>query len=1034
MPRDVGVKYYGRRLAMPQEPTRLGRFVILGRLGEGGMGVVYSAYDPELDRRVALKLLRTGRNQDNTRAVQRLHREAQALARLSHPNVVPIYDVGVIDAQVFIVMEFVVGTSLRQWVRRDERSWREVLDAYLQAGRGLSAAHRVDLVHRDFKPENVQVGEDGRIRVLDFGLARSRRHRDDSLDSVERSGEEPTAARAISGRGALDRVAKSAERPARRTPIGSPGTDDTLDAASFDDTLDAASAERADVDAWFAKDEPTPLPDDVTVLKEDRPRGGGVELHDAKTLENDGSVDATGRESARLPANKRLEMPLTVTGTLLGTPAFMSPEQFAVDAEVGPASDQFSFCLSLYEGLYEQRAFPGDTLQTLEQNVREGAVRPPPGHSRVPRWIWPILRRGLQTDPTDRHPSMAALLEQLERDPARVRKRWLLGALFLLLVVITGVSLWRSNAGRASVEVCTGAERELMGVWDGSRRDLVQRALAGTGLPYAQPAWQRISEGLDRYADRWTSMHRQACLAHQSGTQSGALLDLRMTCLARRRVALQSAVSVLAETDADSLDRAVDVVQKLPSIAYCADVEALAAEISPPEEPDVAAAVEDIRDEMSRALSLENGGRLAAANEHVTQLVERATPLGYQPVLAELHLQDGRIAIAESRLDAARTSLQRAVSAALTAGDQRTALEALARYIFALGTDQAGSREALALLLVAEPMARQLPDSTFVHALLLNNAGVVHRSAGDRAAAAETFERALAIKEAAGAAETSVELTAILINYALVTEEPARRTELLLQASRETEQALGPVHPRTLDYGLVRSHYLAPPAARALLHTTCEAYQRYHPGARRRIVDCLYSLAYAESELNASDRASTHYLRVAEIFPAGADGWLRDLARGHGLQHSGDHTGALEALDAALSALRKEPARWWLELRIAEAEYARGMSLLALGQTRAAIAALEWSQQAFQTNLAFSQTSTEGQRLARAQWQLASALWPTEPGPDVGPVRETQRERALSLIESADAWYARDEVGYQMQRSALARWRAQRGVDIPSGR
>ncbi len=153
------------------DPVRVGRYLIRARVGVGGMGVVYAADDAALGRRVAIKLLHGAGSEGQARG--RILREAQALARLSHPNVVQIYEVGEVGRQVFVAMEFVEGLTLAQWQQQRSWSWRELLDVYLQAGRGLAAAHAVGLVHRDFKPDNVLVGADERVRVLDFGLART---------------------------------------------------------------------------------------------------------------------------------------------------------------------------------------------------------------------------------------------------------------------------------------------------------------------------------------------------------------------------------------------------------------------------------------------------------------------------------------------------------------------------------------------------------------------------------------------------------------------------------------------------------------------------------------------------------------------------------------------------------------------------------------------------------------------------------------------------------------------------------------------
>jgi tetratricopeptide (TPR) repeat protein len=154
--------------------TSVGRYVLEDKIGEGGMGVVYAAHDPELDRRVAIKLLQPDMRR-STRAAGRVRllREAKAIAQLSHPNVIHVYDVGSFDDHVFLALELVDGWHLGQWLRSEKRSWREIVRVFIAAGRGLAAAHAAGLVHRDFKPENVLIGKDGRVLVTDFGLARA---------------------------------------------------------------------------------------------------------------------------------------------------------------------------------------------------------------------------------------------------------------------------------------------------------------------------------------------------------------------------------------------------------------------------------------------------------------------------------------------------------------------------------------------------------------------------------------------------------------------------------------------------------------------------------------------------------------------------------------------------------------------------------------------------------------------------------------------------------------------------------------------
>src|SRR6266498_1389790 len=176
--------------------SSIGRYIVLAMVGRGGMGEVYAAYDPELDRKVAVKLLRVkpGNGVSLAEGRTRTLREAQAIARLSHPNVVVVFDVGTFEDKVFIAMEYVEGNTVTYWLQAAARSWQDVLKVFMAAGRGLAAAHDKGLVHRDFKPDNVMVGRDNQVRVMDFGLARQ---------VTEKSGDKagPIAANERSGHG-----------------------------------------------------------------------------------------------------------------------------------------------------------------------------------------------------------------------------------------------------------------------------------------------------------------------------------------------------------------------------------------------------------------------------------------------------------------------------------------------------------------------------------------------------------------------------------------------------------------------------------------------------------------------------------------------------------------------------------------------------------------------------------------------------------------------------------------------------------------
>ena len=240
---------YGNRDALALQPTlaaspgaadaaepadrsgRYGRYEILGKLGAGGMGVVYRAKDPVLDRHVALKVIGQSQRKLGSTARDRLVREARALAKLAHPNVIAIHDVGEVDDEAFVAMELVHGRTLDEWLHASPRSTEEIIDVFVQASRGLAAAHGAGLVHRDFKPSNVIIGDDGRVRVLDFGLARLAEPLDPSEASDAASNADPL--------GAITRPGGIVGTPAYMAPeqCGDGKVDERCDQFSFCVTL-----------------------------------------------------------------------------------------------------------------------------------------------------------------------------------------------------------------------------------------------------------------------------------------------------------------------------------------------------------------------------------------------------------------------------------------------------------------------------------------------------------------------------------------------------------------------------------------------------------------------------------------------------------------------------------------------------------------------------------------------------------------------------------------------------------------------------
>ncbi len=501
---------------LPQDdtPAWIGRFVVVGILGRGGMGVVVSAYDPELERKVAIKIV--GRAGCATEARTRMIREAQALATLAHPNVTAVYDVGEIDRGLYIAMEHVDGTTLAQWLDHP-RPLHQVLARFIGAGRGLAAAHAEGIVHRDFKPANVLVGNDGRVRVVDFGLARR-----DSL--------------------ALE-----------------PGI------------LGAGSA----------------LSDDVT---------------------RDGAV--------------------------VGTPAFMAPEQIRGES-VDARCDQFSFCVALWEATTGARPFPHDDLSERLAAIEAGAWST--GDRGIPRWLRRALCTGMASRPDDRHPSMAALLETLQRAPARRRlAQW--GA-----VAVTGAGLVAAvvASGQARPAApCEGGQQQVAAAYDAQARDEIDASIRATELAMAPDVATRVTTRLDEITERWAGVHRETCeatlLRHE---RSQGSFDETLSCLADVRRQVGRRVELLRQADAPLTRRALSLLDTVQAPERCGDAATLARRRSaqPPEE--LRADVDALRQRYDRQLTRSPGLSIPERERAWTALLTEADALHHEPLRAQILMQ-----------------------------------------------------------------------------------------------------------------------------------------------------------------------------------------------------------------------------------------------------------------------------------------------------------------------------------------------------------------------------------------------------------
>lgn len=441
----------------------VGRYVVLDRIGAGGMGVVYRAYDPDLDRRVALKLLQVS-GERNGALHARLLREGQALAKVSHPNVVSIYDVGDIRDEVFIAMELIEGQTLRQWLAESKPTFQVIVETFLAAGDGLAAAHRASLVHRDFKPENVIVDAAGQPHVLDFGIARA--------------------------------------------------SDDTSLA----------------------------------------------------------SLDA---EVGAFKSVSQLDTPLTRAGDRLGTPLYMAPEQHAGRA-VDHRADQYAFGVALWEAVYGVVPFAATTYRELVEKLEKGQPDEPPVRAGVRLWFRRMLERAIRREPSDRYPSMDALLsemrERMRRDRSRPTRR---------VISVTGIALasaaiaakvaYRPEKTASAAPSCEEDPRALAGVWDDDVKRDVRRALVVINASSAEYAFNRFASALDEYLDKWRQVRHDVCIKSEIRHEQPHQQYLaQVHCLQNRLSAVATLTGVLKHASADDVRQAAGAPGRLPSVDECA--------------------------------------------------------------------------------------------------------------------------------------------------------------------------------------------------------------------------------------------------------------------------------------------------------------------------------------------------------------------------------------------------------------------------------------------------------------------------------
>lgn len=671
-------------------PQAIGRYVVIERLGAGGMGVVFRAFDSKLRREVALKIVRPGGSLKGDEARARLLREAQSLAQLSHRNVVAVYDAEATDHGVCLAMEYIEGCTLKEWLAEGPRDWREVVDVGRGIALGLAAAHAAELVHRDVKPDNVMLAKGSsrsslleRVRVTDFGLARLR--------------------------------------------VG------------------------------------------AETLSE------GIASSDEHQI---------------------LEADLTRTGTAMGTPAYMAPEQHQGRPPDAKA-DQFALCVVLWEALYGERPYPGRSFVEIARQKHAGPPTRP--HRRVPPWVHRIVAKGLAVRPGDRHASCLDVADALANGRARVRRRraiYVLGGLGLAAAGVGVVQDLQRDRQRAA---CEAEGQAIAEVWNENAASTMEQELRVSGLAYAEETFAKAVPWIEAWTTQWTEARTETCVAATVEASMSADLYARSeACLQERRAELEGLLEVLHDGVPGDVSRVVPAVSGLAGIDECRDHVALQRRAVLPEDPKQRARIEALRLELRRVRGAGAAGDFAKVLQRAEALQEAADAEGYDPLRARAALLVGKLRAYGGESETAEAALREAFVVATSAGDDELAAEAALQLAFHVGYRGAQFEEGLVWVTTAEALARRLDqvDGT-LGAEVLTHQGIIMQRQGDVEVAAEAEQKSLEIRERILGREHP-EVAGSLNNLAnayTALRQPKRAQELLERALDIETAAYGADHP-----------------------------------------------------------------------------------------------------------------------------------------------------------------------------------------------------------------------------------------------